>query len=39
MSKVLKDYPSYDAIKGLITDLLQDYPGEISLHERKPSPP
>jgi hypothetical protein len=33
MSKALPEYPDYDKIKGLIRDVLVDYPGEIDLHE------
>ena len=33
MGKTLPDYPSYDAIKSLIKDLLHDFPGEINLTE------
>lgn len=34
MAKVLLDYPSYDAIVALISDLLVDFPGEIRMTER-----
>lgn len=33
MSKALPDYPSYDKIKSFISDVLKDFPGEISLRE------
>jgi hypothetical protein len=33
MSTVLPDYPGYDKIRGLISDLLHDFPGEINMQE------